>query len=713
VTPQVAISDNFLEAYARIPRPQQKKVRAFMEKFKSDPTSSAINYEKIYDVKDERVRTVRIDQKYRAVVLHPDEGKIYVLVWVDNHDEAMDWARSRLFEVNPATGSLQMFSVVEAEKAVSGSIDSEPAWVKGKGLLDQFDDDILVSFGLPALLIPSVRAVKQISGLQALAQHLPAEAAEALYWLAEGMTIDEVREAMQSAPALGHGNASNVDTTDISKALGHPDSKRRFVTIGSDSELTAILEAPLAKWRIFLHPSQDKLVHKSFNGPGRVLGGPGTGKTVVAMHRASYLAKTVCSGPHDRVLVTTYTANLAQDVDDNLRRLCGAEYSKIECTHLHSWAVRFLRDHFGINYSVATSTELEQIWENAVFSAEEFDFEPSFLRQEWETVVHENSISDLSEYLTVSRRGRGKTLTRPQRAKVWNVFMRFRETLAHSNKVEWTTVIRQARQRIEAGVTPLPYKAVVVDEAQDFHTEEWRLIRSLVPEQKNDLFIVGDAHQRIYGAKVVLSQTGINVRGRSSCLRINYRTTEQIRKWSMGLLAGRSFDDLDGAVVEEKGYKSLLSGPFPQIYRFDSPVDEAEFLSQQLSEALALRAPEDICLVARTSKQLKDVYKSLLRRLNIKHTVLEKDNHHLGIALSTMHRIKGLEFPVVMIVGTNDDVIPMKVKGIASDPAAMKEHLDRELALLFVAATRARDLLIITSCGNMSRFIQSHSRMNG
>ncbi|TVS13642.1 MAG: DNA helicase, partial [Planctomycetaceae bacterium] len=551
MTPLVAISDDFLEAYAQIPRQQQKKVRAFMEKFKADPTSNAIHYEKIHEVKDDRVRTVRIDQKYRAVVLHPSDGSVYVLVWVDNHDEAMDWAKSRTFAINPATGALQMFNASAAVKVINEKTRSTGQ----PGLLAGHDDGTLLSFGLPELLLPAVRAITTLSDLDKLAKHLPAEAAEALHWLAEGIPPEEVREAVSAAAS------ASVDTGDFAAALKHPDSKRRFVTIQSDAELITILDAPLEKWRVFLHPSQERLVGKPFNGPVRVLGGPGTGKTVVAMHRARHLARTLCENSSERILFTTYTANLAQNVDENLRQLCGGEYSKIECTHLHSWAVRLLRDRFQKNCAVATQNELDKFWEDAIFAAEEFEFEPGFLKQEWESVVQANEITDLADYLKVSRRGRGKAISRPERGRIWKIFLRFRDALERSGKTEWTAVIRNARKHLEASPVTLPYKAVIVDEAQDFHPDEWKLIRAIVPEAKNDLFIVGDAHQRIYGSPVVLSQCGINIRGRSSRLRINYRTTEQIRRWAMGMMQGLAFDDLDGGIVDEKGYRSLLSGP--------------------------------------------------------------------------------------------------------------------------------------------------------
>jgi superfamily I DNA/RNA helicase len=696
MTPLVAISDGFLESYAQIPRPQQKKVRAFMEKFKADPRSSAINYEKIHDVKDDRVRTVRIDQKYRAVVLQPSDGSVYVLVWVDNHDEAMNWAKSRTFAVNPATGALQMFNASEAIKVVDDTTSSK----NKSGLLAAHDDKTLLSFGVPELLLPAVRAVTTLSDLDRLAKHLPVEAAEALHWLGEGIPPVEVKEAVSTmVPA-------KVDTNDLATALQHPDSKRRFVTIQTDAELAAVLDAPLEKWRVFLHPSQERLVGKQFNGPVRVLGGPGTGKTVVAMHRAQYLAKTLCQNDQDRILFTTYTANLAENVDENLRNLCANEYSKIECTHLHSWAVRLLRDRFKKNCSVATQTELDKFWEEAVFAAEDFEFEPGFLRQEWESVIQANEITELADYLKVSRRGRGKTITRPERGRIWKVFMRFQDILDRNGKTEWTTVIREARKHLEASPAILPYRAVIVDEAQDFQPDEWKLIRAIVPEAHNDLFIVGDAHQRIYGSPVVLSQCGVNIRGRSSRLRINYRTTEQIRRWAMAMLRGLAFDDLDGGIVDEKGYRSLLSGPAPQVYAFNSAEDEASFIGEQVNAILETRKPSDICIVARMKKQLQDLYRPVLRSLNIKHTVLDKDNQPQGVSLATMHRVKGLEFPVMILAGINDETVPLKVKGITSDPAALKEHLSRERSLLFVAATRARDVLILTSNGNPSRFIQ-------
>ena len=213
--PTVALATEFFDAFAALPRAQQKKVREFSAKFLANPASAAIHYEKIHDVKDDKVRTVRIDQKYRAVVLHPEQGDVHILVWVDNHDEAMAWARNRVFEVNPATGAFQVVGLdhVPAPRLVT-SEEPEKA-----GLFSAYSDDLILSFGVPAILLPSVRAVREVKGLISLGKHLPAEADEALLWLAEGIPPEEVRDAVATTPK------KKVDPKNLAAALEHPDTK--------------------------------------------------------------------------------------------------------------------------------------------------------------------------------------------------------------------------------------------------------------------------------------------------------------------------------------------------------------------------------------------------------------------------------------------------------------------------------------------------------
>jgi hypothetical protein len=688
------MASEFLDAYDRIPVSQQKKLREFLKKFREDPTSNAINYESLKGHKNPHVRTVRIDQRYRAVVLHPDEGNVYVLMWVDRHDEAMNWAGRRTFEVNPRTGALQVFNVEEIQKDTSERIGA----ASKKGLLDNHSDEVLMSFGVPQILLPAIRAVTKPQDLLALGKHIPSEAAEALFWLGDGESPESVREAIASK------SPPKVDTSNLEAALKHPDSRRRFVTIQTDEELTSILDAPLEKWRIFLHPSQEKLVKKQFNGPARVTGGAGTGKTVVAMHRARHLAQTLCKSPHDRILFTTYTVNLAQNVEHNLAQLCGAEKSQIEVVHLHAWAARFLRDQ-GKKFEVAGPEELETCWTEAIERSGERDFDIGFLKQEWEQVVQANEIESPAEYFKVSRTGRGRTLSRLQRQKVWKIVQEYVEALLRKSKTEWSTVIRDARSYLELKKPPLPYRAVVVDESQDFHAEEWRLLRAIIPPGSNDLFLVGDAHQRIYGQKVALKTCGINVQGRASRLRINYRTTEEIRAWAMAMLEGVEIDDLDGEQEDETGYKSLLAGPKPEVQYFDTRPTELEFVGKRVKELVGVRPAEHICVVARTNKLLRDDYQPMLQGLGIPSTLLDQKREGAGVRLATMHRVKGLEFPVMILAGINAKYMPFVLNAREHDPIALADHEARERSLLFVAATRARDMLVITGWGKPSPFL--------
>jgi superfamily I DNA/RNA helicase len=404
------------------------------------------------------------------------------------------------------------------------------------------------------------------------------------------------------------------------------------------------------------------------------------------------------------VLLTTYTANLAENISHNLDGLCGDERKKIEVVHLHAWAVRFMQDH-GFAFDVASHEDLDRCWEDAVLAAEDIDFDLGFLRQEWERVVQANDIETEADYLKVPRIGRGQTLSRPQRSRVWKVFEKFRLCLHNVGKTEWKSVIQRTRRFLEDKRPGIPYLAVVVDEAQDFHAEEWRLIRAIAPPGPNDLFIVGDAHQRIYGPKVTLRGCGVNVQGRSSKLRINYRTTEQIRAWAMAVLHGIDTDDLDGERDEEQGYKSLLSGPKPEVRHFGTKAEECAFLGQRIKDLVADRPPEEVCLVARTNKMLRDDYQPVLKDLGVRHTLLDKNRESQGVRLATMHRVKGLEFPIMILAGVSASVLPLKVPAAESDAAAWAEHVERERSLLFVAATRARDLLVVTSWGKPSLFL--------
>lgn len=702
---RVAISNNFLEAFTKIPKQVQTKVRTFIEKFMLNPKAPGINYEKINDAKDKNVRSVRIDQAYRGIVLQPEEGNVYLLLWVDHHDEAYNWARNKIFNIHPETGGIQIIDP-KVQDVVGQKQEGHTAV---KGLFDRFKDKELIQLGIPEMLISLVRGIKTESELDQAVQVLPQEAFEGLFLLAAGYSLEEALSELEKAKG-----PQKIDTTDFIAALDNLDTQRRFHVVEDATELLDILNSPLEQWRIFLHPTQRKVVEWNANGPIRVLGGAGTGKTVVAMHRAKWLAERVFTKETDKILFTTFTKNLAADIQDNLRKLCPPDLMKrIEVVNLDSWVAQFLKKN-GYEFTIAFDDTTRPLWQNAMnLASKELELDTTFYYEEWRDVIQAQGITTLDEYLKATRVGRKKKLSRLDKNTIWLVFEEYRAQLIENELKEFVDAIRDARVVLEKKGDILPYRAVVVDEAQDMGMEAFKLIRQMVPnvnnEGQNDIFIVGDAHQRIYRQKVVLSRAGINIKGRSRKLKINYRTTDEIRKWAVRLLEGKSFDDLDGEQDTQKGYKSLLHGQYPEVQNYKSFGEEVSGILKYLQNTLKEDVDhKSICLVARTTDLLKQYEGSLkgagLETFLIKRSIAE-DRKAPGVRLATMHRVKGLEFDYVIIAGANEGIIPFNYGVAGVDNLFDEENEISERSLLYVAATRAKKNVLITSYGKRSKLL--------
>jgi superfamily I DNA/RNA helicase len=675
---KVALASDFLTSFSNIPRSYQAKVLNFVNKFKYDPMLPGLNYEKIKGAKDPNMRSVRIDQSYRGIVLKPETGNVYMLLWVDKHDEAYNWAKNRVYKIHPETGSIQVIEIEET--AVEPDQQTEVTPSLEKGLFDHIHDRNLLKLGVPEIQIPLVRDLKTEDELDQAADQLPQEAYEALFFIAAGDSLEDVIREMERVDSL-----KAVDIEDYDAALDTADSRRRFFVVEDDLELAAILNAPLEKWRVFLHPTQRKLVERDWNGPVRVLGGAGTGKTVVAIHRARWLAQNALTNENDRILFTTFTRNLAADIKDNLTKICKPEVMRrIEVVNLDKWVSDFLRKS-GYSYKIDYGRLTDPL---------------------------PQAVTSFEEYAKASRVGRGTRLNRKARKAIWTVFEEYRLLLNEHGLREGDDVLRDARLLLEGKKEVLPYRAIVVDEAQDMSIQAFKLIRQMIPggERKNDLFIVGDAHQRIYRHKVVLGRCGIKIVGRSRKLRINYRTTEETRSWAVNLLMGLEIDDLDGGLDNQRGYKSLLHGIAPVVKLFDSFQAEIEYITEYLQQLENEKdSLKEVCLVARTNSLLKQ-YESALTEKGIdiyfiRRSVAE-DRKASGLRMATMHRVKGLEFDRVIIAGVNDGVVPFEgVETGTSDPVIKKESEVHERALLYVSATRAKKEVLVTCFSEPSRFL--------
>ena len=403
------------------------------------------------------------------------------------------------------------------------------------GLFARVKDKHLLRRGVPEEFIPLVRSIAQTPSWRPPRTRLPQEAYEALYMLASGYSPDEVFREMEKPE-----EEIPVDRKDFVAALQNEDSKRRFYVIDEAKDLAEVLNAPLDQWRIFLHPKQRRLVSMQANGPIRVLGGAGTGKTVVAMHRARLSGGGRLQQERRPHPLTTFTRNLATDIQENLRKLCSVDaLSRIDVVNLDAWVANFLRGQ-GYRHQVVFDEDENDAWAFALNQAPpDLGVAPNFYRSEWEQVIQAQNITDADQYLKASRIGRGTKLTRDAKKRIWPVFQEYRAQLNEQGKKEYIDLVRDARGLIQSKGITLPYRAVIVDEAQDMSAEAFRLMRAIVAETHNDLFIVGDAHQRIYRHRVSLGQCGINIKGRGKKLKINYRTTDEIRRFAVCLLEGR------------------------------------------------------------------------------------------------------------------------------------------------------------------------------
>jgi Txe/YoeB family toxin of Txe-Axe toxin-antitoxin module len=687
---KLALGADFLTAFSGLPHKQQKKVRRFLDEFTANPAAPTHNYEKIKGAQDDNLRSVRIDQEYRGILLKPAQGNVYVLLWVAKHDEAYEWAVRRTCAVHPGTGTMQIVLTEEAaaESLAEAKTEALP-WIESKAskaLFGSFSDAELISLGIPGPLLSHVRAIQNEHELDRLERILPREAFEAAFMLAAGYSVEEARME------LGIAHQASVDTSDFAAAVERDSTKRQFVIITDAAEMEKLLAAPLEQWRIFLHPSQRRLVEARTSGPVRLLGSAGTGKTVVAMHRAVWLVRNTCM-QGQKVLFTTFTKNLAADIASNLKKLCSREeWERIEVVNLDAWSRRFLeKQGFSLRLTYEDSSA-EDLWKKATaLVGPEKSFTPDFIRAEWDNVIQAHGIESCEAYLGVSRVGRSTRLNRHERKQIWPVFEEYRALLNEHGLNEPVDAFRTASRLITAKSISLPYRAAVVDESQDFGNEAFRLIRAIVPQAENDIFLVGDAHQRIYSHQVVLSRCGIDIRGRGRKLRINYRTTEELKNWANGLLKGISFDDLDTGTDDDENVRSLMHGEPPFRVTCPSETAVAEAVLAHVKRLLENEQakPEAICVVSGTHRELEQ-YQKYLRRvcpnIHLIETGKPEDSDAPGLRMATIHRVKGLEFDHVILAGQLDDM---------DAPVEISEASKQKRSLLYVAATRARKSLLV------------------
>jgi superfamily I DNA/RNA helicase len=662
-------------------------------RFQSDPTAPGINYEKINTARDPNLRSVRIDQDWRGIVFKPAQGEVYVLLHVAHHDDAYHWAENRKVAINPVTGAMQLVVLESAAEAVkeqpaaAGTAAAGGAGSRASSvprLFDAWSDRELLSLGVPQDWLPRVRAIASDEELDGVQPQLPVEAYEGLFLVAAGDTVDQVLRSRETRVD------QEIDVTNFSESLQKAETQSRFVVVDGERELTAIMNAPLAQWRVFLHPTQRKLASGDRSGPMRVLGGAGTGKTVLAMHRAKWLAEHRTPDGQN-VLFTTFTRNLAFDIEENIASLCpAATMKKIEVRNLDAWVHGFLRSHkYEHTIVYNRHKDASDAWRRALATKDaSIDLPESFYEEELDQVILAQGVTTRDDYRQARRIGRGVVLTRAKRDAIWPVFEEYRAQLASRRLKEVDDAYRDAAalltsQRAGDGAGLGAYSAIVVDETQDFGPQALRLLRAIVPSGANDLFFVGDGHQRIYSRhRAAMGRCGIAIVGRSRKLYLNYRTTEEIRRQAVSLLEGCEIDDLDEGVDESRRYKSLSHGPAPVLAQEgndNAAIARARTIVAEWASANG-GSLTTTCVVAAT-RDLRDRAEAAFRANGLTTHVVEANRKDAAeanaIRFATMHRAKGLEFDQVLVLA------PERYLGKPEDRL-------NERKLLYVAITRAK-----------------------
>lgn len=717
------IADTFTDSLARLARDEQKAVKTTAFDLQIDPASPGMKLHKLDKARDKNFWSVRVNADIRLIV-HRSASSL-LLCYVDHHDKAYAWAERRRLETHPRTGAAQLVEIRETVQEVvvpahvpAPAARESAAPAMARPLFGGVPDDELLGYGVPADWLADVRNATDDT-LLTLTEHLPAEAAEALLELATGGT------PRVSAPGAATGaewrhmasvsmrmERASMPHTEPADPFQHPDAQRRFRVISNVEELERALEYPWEKWTIFLHPEQRDLVERDYGGPARVSGSAGTGKTIVALHRAVHLAR---AHPDARVLLATFSEPLAHALHTKLKRLLASEPRLGERIDVHSVdavGARLYKAHVG-SATVASRPVLRELIAQAAGTVAGHEFSPHFLLTEWEQVVDAWQLESWEAYRGVARLGRKTRLPEAQRKLLWSIFESVSaglRTRALITRAELFTALAVAIK----SSNKIAFDFAVVDEAQDLSVSQLRFFASLGGDRPNALFFAGDLAQRIFQQPFSWKALGVDIRGRSRTLRVNYRTSHQIRSQTDRLL-GPVATDVDGNVEDRSDTISVFNGPPPTIQSFETEAEEITGVSGWLAQhARDGVAPHEFGVFVRSPAQL-DRARGAVESAGLAYKILDDhvETQSGHVSISTMHLAKGLEFRAVVVMACDDEVIPLqqRIETVGED-ADLQEVYDTERHLLYVACTRARDRLLVTAVEPASEFLDDMRAAN-
>ena len=690
------IADSFTKALSKLGGQEQSAVKITVFDMQQDPSAPGLQFHRIDKSKDPNFWSIRANRDIRVVV-HKTAAS-FLVCYVDHHDDAYKWAERRRIETHPKTGAAQIVEVRELVEEIALPVYIAPAPQRVTATDDQqvpvlpplfFDlsEEDLLGVGVPEDWVTDVRQSTE-DGFFEITDHIPAEAAEAL--------LDYVATGTLRKPQIA---VTSVDPFD------HPDAQRRFRVLDDLEELARALEYPWNQWAIFLHPSQRRVVEQEFSGPTRVSGSAGTGKTVVALHRAAAVFK---KDRQAKILLTTFSSPLANALEHKLRVLTGnggPDGSNVTILPFEGVAYDLYTLAFGHTPRAASKEQVRAALETAAKELVIAGFTIRFFVSEWNNVVDAWQIDSLNAYRDVPRLGRKNRLGSKQRERVWPIFLRARELLEAQGLDSWSGIFGKVTAHYGER-DHKPFTHIIVDEAQDLGVPELRMLAAIADRNADALFFAGDLGQRIFQEPFSWRALGIDIRGRSHTLKVNYRTSHQIRQ-TVDRLLPPLVRDVDGNEEDRRGTVSVFNGPDPKVRVFDDSSQETEGLALWVREAVDEGiAPDEIGIFVRSNNELSRaravVKKAGQTPLELSDRVEEREGR---ISIGTMHLAKGLEFKAVVVMACDDDILPLQERiETVADETELDEVYETERHLFYVACTRARDRLLVTGVDPASEF---------